>query len=45
MYELGKIDIKSLPQENLHNALYDCWRQILGVNLAYNNLFAEKYLT
>lgn len=44
MYELGKVDIKNLSQENLHNALYDCWRQIIGVNMAYNNLFAEKYL-
>lgn len=42
IYELANVWSKNLPQLNLHNALFDCWRQIVGINLSmkviYKNL-------
>lgn len=38
IYELAGIKSFDLPQDNLHNALYDCWRQIVGVNKSYLKL-------
>ena len=36
--DLGKVYSRDLPQEGLHNALYDCYRQIIGFQRAKKNI-------
>ena len=36
--DIGNIKMCDLPQTNLHNALYDCYRQIIGFQRAMKNL-------
>ena len=38
LLDIGKIKMCDLPQTNLHNALYDCYRQIIGFQRAMINL-------
>jgi len=38
LYHLGDIYSNDIPKENMHNALSDCRRQIIGVRLAIENL-------
>lgn len=38
IYDLGSIRSYELPQEGLHNALYDCLRQIIGFQRAEEKL-------
>lgn len=36
--DFGNVRMSELPVENLHHALYDCYRQIIGVKRALKNL-------
>jgi len=38
LFEICNLQVKDLPSENLHNALWDCWRQVWGVKKCFNNL-------
>ena len=38
IYDLGNTSLKSVVKETTHNALKDCYDQILCLNKAYNNL-------
>lgn len=38
LFDICKIKQEDLPTENLHNPLYDCWRQIWGVQEAIKRL-------
>ncbi len=38
LYELADIRITDLPNTHKHHALYDCHRQIVGVNMSYAKL-------
>jgi len=38
LFELAKIKSEDLPKDNLHHALYDCWRQIVGVQMALKRI-------
>ena len=38
IYDLGKVSSKDFPKDNPHHALYDCWRQIVGVQKAFSRL-------
>lgn len=38
LFDITGIRQEDLPNENLHNALYDCWRQICGVQEALKRL-------
>lgn len=35
LFEIANVKVKDLPQEKLHNALYDCWRQVWGVKESF----------
>ena len=36
--DIGKVKMCDLPQTNLHHALYDCYRQIIGFQRSMKNL-------
>ena len=36
--DIGNVRMCNLPQTKLHHALYDCYRQIIGFQRAYQNL-------
>ena len=36
--DLGDVKMCDLPQTKLHHALYDCYRQIIGLQRATKNL-------
>lgn len=38
IFDLGKIYYNQLPDDNKHHALYDCYRQIVGVKKAFKKL-------
>jgi hypothetical protein len=38
LYDIGNVSVKSLPKENAHHAVHDCYRQIVGVHRALRNL-------
>ena len=38
LYDIGRISVNSLPQDNTHHAVHDCYRQIVGVKRALTNL-------
>jgi hypothetical protein len=38
LFEIANIKVKDLPQENMHNALYDCWRQVWGVKESFKKI-------
>lgn len=38
IYCLGKVRLSDLPSNNKHNAIDDCYRQILAVYMSYQNL-------
>ena len=39
IYDIGKVTSQDLPSDNKHHALYDCYRQIYGVQMAFKNIF------
>jgi exodeoxyribonuclease VIII len=38
LMDIGGVKSYELPQDKKHNALYDCYRQIVGYNKAMKNL-------
>jgi len=38
LFDLASVRMSDLPTENKHHALYDCYRQIIGVQLAIKKL-------
>ena len=38
LYDIGNVQLNSLPQNAKHHALHDCYRQIIGVQKALQNL-------
>lgn len=42
LYDIAGINQKQLPEENLHHALYDCWRQIWGVKEAIKRMQRKR---
>ncbi len=38
LFDVAKVTKEMMPNENLHNAVFDCYRQILGVALAFKML-------
>ena len=38
LYELAGVTMNDLPPAKKHHALYDCYRQVVGVNMAYKRL-------
>lgn len=43
LFDLGNVKMGDLPTYNKHHALYDCYRQILGVQKSFDRL--EMYKT
>ena len=39
LYDIANIKTNTLPNNNKHHALYDCYRQIVGVHKSMNVLF------
>jgi hypothetical protein len=39
LLDIGNIKMIDLPQYNLHHALYDCYRQIIGLTRAIKNIY------
>jgi DNA polymerase III epsilon subunit-like protein len=42
LYDLAGVTKNDLPNEHQHNALYDCYRQIVGVKIAIQRLAKNK---
>lgn len=42
IFDLANVNNWDLPNNLKHHALYDCWRQIYGVQLAYQRLKGKK---
>jgi len=38
LFDIANIKQEDMPNENLHNALYDCWRQICGVQESFRRI-------
>lgn len=38
LFDIGKININNIPNNNSHHAIYDCHRQIIGVQSAFKKL-------
>lgn len=38
LYDLGNVDSRSLPSNDKHHAIYDCFRQIVGLYMAFDNI-------
>jgi hypothetical protein len=38
IFDLVDMNIKDFPQDNLHNALHDCWRQIYGLQQCFKKI-------
>lgn len=41
MMDMGNVRLRDLPNNNKHHALHDCYRQIIGFNLAFEYLFKK----
>lgn len=42
IYDLGGVTKNDVPDDNIHNALEDCYRQITGVNLALSRIHLDQ---
>lgn len=42
LFDFGRVYNRDLPTENKHDALYDCYRQIVGFHMAVRNLKSNK---
>uniref|UniRef100_A0A6C0JQE9 3'-5' exoribonuclease Rv2179c-like domain-containing protein n=1 Tax=viral metagenome TaxID=1070528 RepID=A0A6C0JQE9_9ZZZZ len=36
--DIGNVTNRSLPQNNMHHALYDAYRQVIGLQRAIKNI-------
>jgi hypothetical protein len=41
LFDVANIRLKDIPGEYPHHSLYDCYKQVNGVKLAFSNLFMQ----